>query len=311
MKKVKKIERAKKCGGIEAVKSKYGVRFIAVWLVGQLLFFIKPIFNSLQYSFSDVTLTSDGVVTKFCGFKHYVEMLTKNAFYVDNLRAGLSDMFTSLPIIISLSLILAIVLNQKFKGRLVFRGIYFLPVIIASGVIMHVLNSETIQVPLFTVSSGSGVQGEYGGMIDFKEILGNLDLPNQILELFSTYLGNVFGLIWSCGIQIILFLSGLQDIPVELYEVSKIEGATKWEEFWYLTIPMLKDVILLVVVYTMISLFTALDNPVIAQAYSVMSDTQIYDSSSAMLWGYFLIVGIVLGLVMLAYNRFCLKKWGD
>lgn len=154
------------------------------------------------------------------------------------------------------------------------------------------------------------MQGEYGGMIDFKEILENLDLPDQILKLFSTYLGNVFGLIWSCGIQIILFLSGLQDIPLELYEVSKIEGATKWEEFWYLTIPMLKDVILLVMVYTMISLFTALDNPVIAQAYSVMSDTQVYDSSSAMLWGYFAVVGVVLGAVMMAYNRFCLKKWG-
>ena len=310
MENIKKAKKTKKPRGIEAVKSGYGIKFIMVWLIGQLLFFIVPILNSLRYSFSDVTLTSNGVKTVFCGLKHYTEMLTTNALYVDNLRDALGDMFTSLPIIVSLSLIMAIILNQKFKGRLIFRGIYFLPVIIASGVIMHVLQDETVQIPLFTISSGSGVQGEYGGMIDFKEILGNLDLPNQILKLFSNYLGNVFGLIWSCGIQIILFLSGLQDIPTELYEVSKIEGATKWEEFWYLTIPMLKDVILLVMVYTMISLFTALDNPVISQAYSVMSDTQVYDSSSAMLWGYFLIVGIVLGAVMYLYNRFCLKKWG-
>ena len=310
MKNIKILKKTKKPRGIEAVKSRYGVKFITVWLIGQVLFFIVPILNSLRYSFSDVTLTPNGVKSVFCGFKHYQEMLTTNALYVDNLRNALGDMFTSLPIIVSLSLIMAIILNQKFKGRLIFRGIYFLPVIIASGVIMHVLKDETVQVPLFTISSGSGFQSEYGGMIDFKEILSNLDLPDQILKLFSDYLGNVFGLIWSCGIQIILFLSGLQDIPLELYEVSKIEGATKWEEFWYVTVPMLKDVILLVVVYTMISLFTALDNPVIAQAYSVMSDTQVYDSSSAMLWGYFLVVGVVLGTVMMAYNRFCLKKWG-
>lgn len=310
MKNVIKVKKKAKTRGIEAVKSRYGLRFITVWLIGQALFFIIPILNSLRYSFSEVTLTSNGVQTVFCGLKHYKEMLNSNALYVDNLRDSLGDMFTSLPIIISLSLVMAIILNQKFKGRLVFRGIYFLPVIIASGVIMHVLKDETVQIPLFTISSGSGMQGEYGGMIDFKEILDKFDLPDQILKLFSDYLGNVFGLIWSCGIQIILFLSGLQDIPLELYEVSKIEGATKWEEFWYLTIPMLKDVILLVVVYTMISLFTALDNPVIAQAYSVMSDTQVYDSSSAMLWGYFVIVGVVLGAVMMAYNKFCLKKWG-
>ena len=136
-----------------------------------------------------------------------------------------------------------------------------------------------------------------------------MQLPQQVTALFSKYLSNVFDLIWSCGIQLVLFLSGLQSIPTQLYEVSKIEGATKWEEFWYLTVPMLKDVILLVMVYTMIELFTAIDNPVIAQAYSIMKNDQIYDSSSAMLWGYFLVVGAVMGLVLLIYNRCCLRRW--
>ena len=180
--------------------------------------------------------------------------------------------------------------------------------IIASGVIMYVLQSEYLSVPLFNMASGS--EYEYGGMIDFNEILSDLELPTQVLKLFSQYLSNVFGLIWSCGVQIILFISGLQSIPEQLYEVSKIEGATKWEEFWYLTIPMLKDVLLLVIVYTMIILFTAVDNPVIAQAYSIMRDSQVYDQSSAMLWAYFVLVGIVMGIVLWAYNRFCLKKWG-
>lgn len=305
---MRRLKKQKNMRGIEAVKSRYGYKFISLWLVGQLLFFIVPILNSLQYSFSEVNLTSGKVETIFCGLEHYKEIFVENPLYVDNLRDAVGNMLTSLPIIISLSLVMAIILNQKFRGRLAFRGIFFLPVIIASGVIMYVLQSEYLSVPLFNMASGS--EYEYGGMIDFNEILSDLELPTQVLKLFSQYLSNVFGLIWSCGVQIILFISGLQSIPEQLYEVSKIEGATKWEEFWYLTIPMLKDVLLLVIVYTMIILFTAVDNPVIAQAYSIMRDSQVYDQSSAMLWAYFVLVGIVMGIVLWAYNRFCLKKWG-
>ncbi len=301
------MKRFQRKTGIERLKARYGCQFVAHWVVGLVLFFIIPIVNSLRYSFSEMAVTGEGIHMAFAGVRHYRDMLVSNGLYINNLVAALADMFTSLPIIMALSLILAVVLNQKFRGRLVARAIFFLPVIIASGVVINILKSGYIHAPLFNVTSGA--EYEYGGLIDFNEILSNLQLPQQVTALFSKYLSNVFDLIWSCGIQLVLFLSGLQSIPTQLYEVSKIEGATKWEEFWYLTVPMLKDVILLVMVYTMIELFTAIDNPVIAQAYSIMKNDQIYDSSSAMLWGYFLVVGAVMGLVLLIYNRCCLRRW--
>lgn len=301
------MKRKKKAKSLEAARSRYGYQFVAHWVVGLILFFIIPIVDSIRYSFSEMTVNPGSIDTKFVGLAHYKEMLVSNASYLNNVRNSIASLFTSLPIIIALSLILAVVLNQKFRGRIVARGIFFLPVIIATGVVMSVLRSENVYLPLFNVSSGA--EYEYGGMIDFNSILLNLQLPEQIRKLFATYLGNVFDLIWSCGVQIVLFLSGLQSIPTQLYEVSKIEGASKWEEFWYLTVPMLKDVILLVLVYTMITLFTALDNPVISQALSIMQDSQIYDKSSAMLWGYFIVVGAVMGLILLAYDRFCMRKW--
>lgn len=293
--------------GIEALKSRYGYQFVAHWVLGLVLFFIIPIINSIRYSFSEITVGTNGLKMGFVGINHYKDMLLVDSQYLNNLVTALADMFTSLPIIFALSLILAVVLNQRFKGRVLARCIFFLPVIIATGVVMTVLSSPYIHAPLFNVTSGA--EYEYGGLIDFNSILVRLNLPEQIVALFAKYLSNVFDLIWSCGIQIVLFLSGLQSIPNQLYEVSKIEGATKWEEFCYMTIPMLKDVILLVLVYTMIDLFTAVDNPVIQQAYSIMKNNQIYDKSSAMMWGYFLVVGIVMGAVLLIYNRFCLKKW--
>ncbi len=301
------MKRFQRKTGIERLKARYGCQFVAHWVVGLVLFFIIPIVNSLRYSFSEMSVTGEGIHMAFAGIRHYRDMLVSNGSYINNLVAALADMFTSLPIIMALSLILAVVLNQKFRGRLAARAIFFLPVIIASGVVINILKSGYIHAPLFNVTSGA--EYEYGGLIDFNEILSNLQLPQQVTALFSKYLSNVFDLIWSCGIQLVLFLSGLQSIPAQLYEVSKIEGATKWEDFWYLTVPMLKDVILLVLVYTMIELFTAIDNPVIAQAYSIMKNDQIYDSSSAMLWGYFLVVGAVMGLVLLIYNRCCLRRW--
>ena len=235
------MKRFQRKTGIERLKARYGCQFVAHWVVGLVLFFIIPIVNSLRYSFSEMSVTGEGIHMAFAGIRHYRDMLVSNGSYINNLVAALADMFTSLPIIMALSLILAVVLNQKFRGRLAARAIFFLPVIIASGVVINILKSGYIHAPLFNVTSGA--EYEYGGLIDFNEILSNLQLPQQVTALFSKYLSNVFDLIWSCGIQLVLFLSGLQSIPAQLYEVSKIEGATKWEDFWYLTEPMLKDVI--------------------------------------------------------------------
>ena len=98
-------------------------------------------------------------------------------------------------------------------------------------------------------------------------------------------------------------------IPAPLYEVSKVEGASKWEEFWYITFPMLRHVVVLVIIYTMIDLFTSVDNAVMSQAYTLMNTSQVYDRSSAMMWLYFVLAGLFMGGVMLLYNRFCLKRW--
>lgn len=299
--------RNKKSVGLDARQSRFGYIFVSHWIFGLLVFFIMPLINSIMYAFSELTLVSGGMEKTFVGIKNFKQILQQDPNYVNNLRDSVTSIFYSLPIIISLSLILAVVLNQKFSGRTVARAIFFMPVIIASGVVIVHLSGPIINAPLFTVSSGE--QSTYGGLIDFKAILASLNLPSQISDILSNLLGNIFGLIWDCGVQIILFLAGLQSIDPSLYEVSKIEGANKWEEFWFITVPMLRYILTLVIIYTMIELFTAIDSPVMEQAYTIMQEKQIYDRSSAMLWLYFVIVGIVMGIILLLYNRFCLKKW--
>lgn len=297
----------KKKSSLEAVRQRYGYTFVAHWAIGLIMFFIVPLFSSVLYAFSEVSI-GDGVETKIIGIKHFIDILKVDPNYLNNLRDSLGSIFYSLPIIVSLSLILAVVLNQEFKGRTFFRGIFFMPVIIVSSVVIVHMQSTYVNAPLFTMSS-SDEMNTVGGLIDFESVLMKLNLPVQITAMLSDLLGNVFGLIWNCGVQTILFLAGLQSISASLYEVSKIEGANKWEEFWFITVPMLKNVLSLVIIYTMIELFTAVDNPIMKTAYTLMQERQVYDKSSAMLWLYFAIVLAVIGAVLLLYNRFCVKRW--
>ncbi len=296
----------KKPTGLDAIKGRNGYIFVSHWVFGLVVFFLMPLFNSIIYCFNEVTIVAGGIDKSFTGLDNFRKILLEDPNYVNNLRTSTTSIFYSLPIIISLSLILAVILNQTFKGRTIFRAIFFMPVIIASGVVIIHLSGPVVNAPLFTVSSGEG--GTYGGLIDFNAILSSLNLPTQVNVMLSELLGNIFGLIWDCGVQIILFLSGLQSINTSLYEVSKVEGANKWEEFWFITVPMLRHVMTLVIVYTMIELFTSVDSPVMSQAYTIMQEKQIYDRSSAMLWLYFLIVGAIMGFILLIYNKFYLKK---
>ena len=288
-------------------RNNYGYLFVSHWILGLLMFFVIPTISSFIYSFSNMEMTNDGLKLNFAGLTHFDYIFNQDEKFVDNLLASVTDLLTALPIIVSLSMILAIILNSEFKGRLIFRAIFFLPVILANSQVMQLLASEYLDVPLFNVSSGSST--EYGGMIDFEAILLDLQLPKAISDLFQGYLSNLFNLIWSCGVQTILFLAGLQSIPKQLYEVGTIEGCSRWETFWFLEVPSLRNILQLVLIYTMIDQFTSLSSPVMSQATSLMFKHAIYDRSSAILWVYFLIVGVVMAILLFAYNRLCVRRW--
>lgn len=296
--------KVKKHKGVEQLKSRYGRLFVLPWEIGLVLFFFIPIITSIQYAFSKVELTVEGFKTTWVGLHWFKYYINEDPRYVDELLGSLSDFAVQIPIILALSLILAIILNQKFAGRVIARAIFFLPVIIATGVVIEHMTAEWMTISLVASSSA---ESNYSSMIDFDAILGNLGLPEEINELISGYIGDIFNLLWSCGIQIVLFIAGLQTIPDQLYEVSRVEGASKWEEFWYITVPMLGPTILLVMVYTMIDLFTQ-NKGVMKMSFDLMKNA-VYGESSAMMWMYFLVVGALMSIVLALYNFFCLRKW--
>lgn len=299
---IKKPKKSIHARGIEALKERYGWICVSIWVFGLIVFFIIPIFQSFLFTFCKVKVDVGGLDIKWLGFENIRYIIKDDLNYLDNLKSSVGSFAYSFPIILILSLIIALLLNQKFKGRVFFRAIYFLPVIIASGVILGTIIGET------SVSSSGADEAVTANMIDVSELVEWTGLPEKLGKYFNDAINKIMNLVWNCGVQIILFIAGMQSIPDLYYEVSKVEGATAWEEFWFITFPSLSRVITLVTVFTMVELMTSQTDKVIEQAYNLISSQQ-FGQSSAMLWVYFCIIGAILGTILVAFNYFCAKKW--
>ena len=263
---------------VEIRNSRNGFLFVLPWTVGFLLFFMVPLFQSVIFSFSDVSTTTEGLKIEYEGLANFRYIFYEAAKYVDNLVDSVTAFAYQVPIVIILSLIIAVALNSKFKGRAFFRAIFFIPVIISTGVIIDFLMGDSVMEEMRSVSQSSG-SVYLSGLIDFNKVFMQLGLPDALMNVIADYVNEIFNLVWKSGIQIVLFISGLQSIPEQLYEVSKVEGANKIEEFWYITIPMLGHTLVLVLVFTAIDFCVSTDNVVMQQAYTLLLNEQNYGES--------------------------------
>ena len=286
-------------------KQMYGRMFILPWEIGFVLFFLQPLVQSLVFVFSDVTVNFDEGVfeTKWAGLKNIRYFLYEDTVYVDNLVESLTSFVYTIPLIVALSLIVGVLLNQKFKGRIVFRSIFFLPVIIATGVVMTYLQGDaTAQAMRSGSSSANG--------IDISNILMSMNLTESVSSTLLGFVNQIFDLFWDCGVQVVLFISGLQSIPEQLYEVCRVEGANKWEEFWYVTFPMLSGTTLLVIVFTAIEIFTDSGNKVMTYGFNAMRQNMWWQGPT-ILWVYFALVGAILAVAVLLIQKKIFAKWAN
>lgn len=300
----------KKKRGIEAHNRFVGRMFILPWEIGMVFFVIMPLILSVVYAFCEVNLELGGMKYDFVALTNFKYLLSEDPYYTDTLLSSLTNLLYSVPIIISISLILGIILNQKFKGRTAMRAVFFLPVIIAAGIVLNILTTPISgQPPIIQLGSGSATaMSESSNYLDATALLEGLRFPQAVTDVMSKYITMIFNLLWHSGIQIVLFISGLQTIPDSLYEVSKIEGASKWEEFWMITFPMLRDVTLLVTVFTVVEEMVSTTNEVMSNAQSMISQ-QRYDLPSAMIWFYFVCVLGICGILLVPLFRSFKRKW--
>lgn len=287
----------------ERRKMVYGYGFLAIWIIGTIYFFIKPLIVSFIYSLNETSITLGAMQLKFIGIQNYIDTFTKDTDYVDALLAVLKDTLWKTPLIIIFSIFIAVILNQKFRGRTFARAVFFLPVIIATGPVMSIINGD------MDSSGYAGGADQFSTMFEtdmagaLLRFLGVYNISDSVTEVISLITSDIFNLVWNSGIQIIIFLAALQNIPFSAKEAAQIEGATGWEFFWKITLPYISPMIIANLIYTIVDSFIDPANGVMALVLQQASAWN-HGYSAAMAWAYFLIVILALGIVLPIVNKF-------
>lgn len=276
----------------------YGYIFLAPWIVGVILFFVMSMADSLNYSVHKIVMDNGVQMT---ALEHWYDNYASVFSLETNLPTTLGSFAISLvlqvPIIIAFSLIIAMLLNDKIRCRGLFRMIFFLPVIIATGPVMNMLTAQgAATVPM--MSDGS-----------LLKLLSGL--PQFLLDPITELFNSLILILWNSGIQILIFLSGLQKVSTTMYEAAKIDGANGWETFWKITLPTVKPIILLNAIYTVVSLATGGTNEIIELIYAATYTTpwtKGYSYGMAFSWIYTAIIGVILVGVFLLLKEKSDKK---
>lgn len=294
------IMKGNKGGGLEKQKARWAWLFIAPWIVGITLFFAVPMAQSVIYSFCNLTVSGNGFKTDFTGLSNYSYLFTKDTFFLQYLTGSVASVFPRVVMITAFSLLIAVVLKEKFVGRSLARTVFFFPVIIASGVIISILQDKVMM-------SGSGVTDMSPGYMfkapDLVAVFSELGLPEAVTKSITDIINSMFDLTWKSGVQILLLLSAINNIPSSFYEAAVMDGATAWEKFWKITFPTVTPTLLVSVIYTVIDGFTDYDNKVMQLLRSYYTNNN-YTYSATIGVIYFFCILLIIGLIQLVSKRF-------
>ena len=267
----------------ERRKALYGLGFISLWLIGTIVFFLIPLGKSLWYSFNDVSITTGQLKTEWIGLDNYDYAFNTDPNFTDYLEDMLLETLWKTPLILIFSLFIAVIL-------------------IATGPVFKIINGDMD-------STGNSGAEQFSTMFstdlvgELMQFLGIYGLSENMSTVITTVADNIFGIVWSSGIQILLFLAALQNIPPSAKEAAQMEGATAWEYFWKITFPYVSPFILANLIFTVIDTFTSPMNTVMSRILTLKSEWH-FGQASAMAWIYFAIVLAAIGIITAIVNKF-------
>ena len=295
------ISRRKKVS-LDAKKANAGYLFVLPFIIGFIIIYLPILIDSIWLSLSDTAPVPEGgdptkKYYQFVGIIHYIEAFTGSTGFVTSLTAGIQQLIFEVPAVIIFSLFIAVVLNQKMLGRAVFRAIFFLPVIVSTG-IMETINASNA----FVNSTEGGINDGSGGgagdiisVLDVQSLFADMKVGGELVTYVVSIVNNVYSIINYSGVQMLIFLAGLQSISPSIYEACRIDGATGWETFWKVTFPMISPIILVNSFYTIIDALTRSQNKMILFINGIANANQY--KASAMYWIYFLIILLIIAAV--------------
>lgn len=262
-----------------------GTLFFLPWLIGFFAITAYPLVYSLVICFNQVQIKPGEIILEPVGWEYFRQAFAVDTEYPTKLLSSLASVLLGTPLVVVFSLVIALLLNRRFRGRTVYRIVFFLPVVIMSGPVMSELMTE---------SSAMSINMDIMGL---RSILMELDYGWA--RILLTFLNSFVRILWFCGVQIIVFLAGLQKIDRNMYEAAAIDGATAWEAFWKITLPHLRPIILLNAIYTIIEMGTAADDATNGKIVGAIRDiARPYSYAAVLSWIY--AFGLLL-LILLAF----------
>ncbi len=302
----------RKIASLDRRKARAGWFFVLPFIIGFLLIYLPMLYESILMSFNKIVLTSAGGAgykLEYIGWSNYVDAFVKDQEFVQSLVLGLKDLAFDIPAILIFSLFMAVMLNQKMAGRAVFRAIFFVPVILSTGIMESIANADTNTDYMeggMDDGSGENTADQLISVMDMEQLFANMKVGTELVQYVTTALNNIYDIVNRAGVQMLIFLAALQSISPAIYESCKIDGATSWETFWKITFPMISPMILVNGIYTIIDSFTTDSNVVMRFIDTVYRDPANGGQSlaSAMYWIYFLIVILIVALITAVFSAF-------
>ncbi len=289
---------------LEKKKARAGWVFVSPFVISFIIIYLPIIIDSIKYSFNKIKIGQGGGYTlEYVGWENYQEALFVDPQFVQTLTSGIQQLIFDIPAIVIFSLFMAVILNTKMVGRAAFRAIFFIPVIISTGLIDKIDQANTMLDYMENteegISDGSGqnTTSEILSAVDIEVLFQNMKVGTELVEYVVTMVNNIYNIINRSGVQMLIYLAGLQSISPAIYESCSIDGATGWETFWKITFPMISPMILVNSIYTVIDSFTSQSNTVMSYISTVYDKAGGNVLSSAMSWIYFLIVMLIIGVV--------------
>ena len=300
----------KKKVGLTQRRALYGYIFILPFIIGFLFFMIKPLGQSLMMSLSDVHISAgsgeEGFSLEWNDFANFKRALTVDPEFNRMVVTSVTTMLYRSIATIVFSFFVALLLNQKFKGRTFARSIFFLAVILSSGVLVGIEYNNTLMAQLKETIEKSGNSNSI--TLVLEEILvsntgGVNGIGGKLFKTLFEIIDSIYDVAMASGIQIIIFLSGLQNISPSMYEAAQMEGCTSWESLWKITVPMVSPLMLVCWVYTIVDFFMKTDNQIMKKINDQMVLQLNYGYSSALAWVYFIVCMLLIGISSLIISK--------
>ena len=291
--------------GLMGRRAIYGYLFILPFIIGFIFFMVKPLVQSLMMSLSDVTISTNGFELVYNNFANFKKAFLVDAEFNRMLAEGIGMMVYRSIATVVFSFFVALLLNQNFKGRTLARSIFFLAVILSSGVLVGLENNNSLMAQIKDTIEEAGNANSITQVLErilVPSAQGLSGISSKTFKLVFEIIDSIYDVAMASGIQIIIFLSGLQTISPSMYEAAQMEGCTAWESMCKITIPMVSPLLPVCWVYTIVDFFMKSDNQIMTKINDNML-ALAYGFSSAMAWIYFVICMALIGLSSLIISK--------